>query len=82
MKVQILGSGCKKCNTLTAETIKAAKNLGVDIDLEKVTDYGEISSFGVMSTPALVIDGDVKFSGEVKKAKKIEEYIKLAMDII
>ncbi len=76
LKVQILGSGCKKCYTLTEETKKAAKNLGIEIDLEKVSDFDKISEFGVMSTPALVVNGEVKFSGEVKKAKKIEEFLK------
>lgn len=76
LEVKILGSGCKKCNTLTEETKKAAENLGIEINLEKVSDYSEISSYGVMSTPALVVNGEVKFSGEVKKSKEIEEFLK------
>lgn len=76
MKVEILGSGCKSCNTLTAETVQAAKNMGIEIELVKVTDYGDIAAYGVMSTPALVVNGVVQFSGEVKKAKAIEAYLK------
>lgn len=76
LKVEVLGSGCKKCKTLAAEAQKAADNLGIDIELIKVTDFADISAYGVMSTPGLVIDGDVKFSGEVKKAKAIEAYLK------
>lgn len=76
VKVEILGSGCKKCKTLAEETKKAAKNLGVDIELIKVTDFAEIAKFGIMSTPGLVVNGEVKFSGEVKKAGAIEEYLK------
>lgn len=75
LKVEILGSGCKKCKMLAEETAKAASNLGIEIELIKVTDFTEIAKFGVMSTPGLVVNGDVKFSGEVKKAAAIEEYL-------
>ena len=76
VKIQILGSGCKNCNKLKAEAEKAAKNLCLDYELEKVTDFGDISAMGVMSTPALAINGEVKFSGKVKSAKEIESYLK------
>ena len=75
IKVEILGSGCKKCKMLAEETSKAAKNLGIDIDLVKVTDFTEIAKYGVMSTPGLVVNGQVKFSGEVKKSKDIEPFL-------
>ncbi|MGM0444253.1 MAG: thioredoxin family protein [Fibrobacterota bacterium] len=74
-KVQVLGSGCKKCKTLAKEVQKAADNLGMEIDLEKVEDFAEIMKFNVMSTPALVVDGNVLFSGQVKKAKDLEAYL-------
>jgi len=75
-KVQVLGVGCAKCKILAEEIVKAADSLGVEIDLKKVEDFTEIAKFGVMSTPALVIDGDVKFSGKLLKAKKLEKYLR------
>jgi small redox-active disulfide protein 2 len=65
MKIQILGSGCAKCRTLTEVTEKAARDLGLDYELEKVTDMKRYPDFGVMFTPALVVDGVVKLSGKV-----------------
>ena len=65
MKIQILGSGCTKCRTLTEVTEKAAHELGLDYELEKVTDMKRFPDFGVMFTPALVVDGVVKLSGKV-----------------
>ena len=65
MKIQILGSGCTKCRTLTAVTEQAANELGLEYDLEKVTDMKRYPDFGVMFTPALVVDGVVKLSGKV-----------------
>ncbi len=64
-KLQILGTGCAKCKKLTEETEKAAKELGIEYSLEKITDIEKIMSFAVMSTPALVIDGIVKVAGHV-----------------
>ena len=65
MKLQILGTGCAKCNALTQATEQAAQALGVQYELEKVTDLNRIMAFGVMLTPALVVDGKVKVSGKV-----------------
>ena len=65
MKIQILGSGCTKCRTLTEVTEKAAHELGLDYEIEKVTDMKRYPDFGVMFTPALVVDGVVKSSGKV-----------------
>lgn len=73
--VKILGSGCKNCETLAKETQKAADSLGIEIKLEKVTEYEQILSYGVMSTPGLVIDEDLKSSGKVLKSKEIEKYL-------
>ena len=73
-KVQVLGGGCSKCHTLAAEVTQAAAELGVAIELAKVTDYQKIMEYGVMTTPALVIDGQVKFSGKVLKAEALKAY--------
>ena len=65
MKLQILGPGCAKCHALTTATEQAAEALGLPYEMEKVTDLNRIMSFGVMLTPALVVDGNVKVSGKV-----------------
>jgi small redox-active disulfide protein 2 len=64
-KIQILGSGCTKCRQLTAIAEQAAKDLGLQYELEKVTDVNRYAEFGVMFTPAMVVDGVVKLSGKV-----------------
>jgi small redox-active disulfide protein 2 len=64
-KIQILGSGCAKCRQLTAVAEQAARDLGLQYELEKVTDVNRYAEFGVMFTPALVVDGVVKLSGKV-----------------
>jgi small redox-active disulfide protein 2 len=65
MEIKILGSGCTKCQKLEAVTHEAADELGLTADFEKVTDPGEIASWGVMATPALVIDDEVVVAGRV-----------------
>ncbi len=72
MKLQILGTGCAKCNNLMQATEKAAQALGVPYELEKVTDLRQIMAFGVMTTPALVVDGKVKVSGKVPSVEEIK----------
>ena len=64
-KIQILGTGCRKCGLLADTTEQAAKALGLDYTIEKVTDLQAIAAFGVMYTPALVVDGTVKLAGKV-----------------
>lgn len=71
-KLQILGTGCAKCATLAANTEAAAKELGIAYQLEKVSDLKQIMAFGVMTTPALVVDGVVKVSGKVLSPKEIK----------
>ena len=74
MKIQILGSGCTKCRNLTAVTEQAAQDLSLEYTLEKVTDIRRYPDFGVMFTPALVVDGMLKSSGKVpslEEAKKL-----------
>ncbi len=79
MKLQILGTGCAKCNALTTATENAAETLGVPYELEKVTDLNRITSFGVMVTPALVVDGKVKVSGKVPS---VDDLKKLLPDLL
>lgn len=71
MKIQILGTGCPKCKQLTANAEHAIKDAGIDAVIEKVTDLQEIMKFGVMMTPGLVIDGEVKSVGKVLSPKEI-----------
>lgn len=75
-KIQVLGGGCSKCTILAEEVTKAAQELGVEISLEKITDFQKIMAYGIMTTPALVIDGKVMFSGKVMKAEALKEYLK------
>ena len=65
MKIQILGAGCAKCKQLTANAEEALKQMGLEDGVEKVTEIAEIMKFGVMMTPALAIDGQVKSVGKV-----------------
>jgi small redox-active disulfide protein 2 len=78
MKIQILGTGCARCNALTMATEKAAQTLGLLYELEKVTDLKQIMAFGVMTTPALVVDGRVKFSGKVPSLDELKSILKPA----
>jgi small redox-active disulfide protein 2 len=72
MKIQILGTGCAKCNALTIATEKAVQSLDLQYELEKVTDLKQIMAFGVMMTPALVVDGKVKVSGKVPSVDELK----------
>ena len=72
MKLQILGSGCARCNALMIATEEAARALGVKYELEKVTDLKQIMAFGVILTPALVVDGKVKVSGKVPSVDELK----------
>lgn len=72
MEVKILGSGCKKCNALEAATKEALNELGMSVEVEHVTDFAEIVMYGVMSTPALVVDGAVVSYGKVLKTAQVK----------
>ncbi len=72
--VKVLGSGCAKCNLLEAATVEALGQLGMDTAIDHVTDFSQIAAYGVMSTPALVVDGNVVSYGKVLKT---EEVVKL-----
>lgn len=74
-KIKILGTGCKKCNDLAETTKKAADSLSIEYDLEKVTDIQKIMEYGVMATPALVVDEEVKVSGKVPSVEDIKKYL-------
>ena len=75
-KIQILGTGCPKCKKLAENAESAAKELGIEYTLEKVTDIKEIMKFGVMMTPALAVDGNVKVTGKVPTVEEIQNFIK------
>jgi len=74
-KLQILGTGCPKCKKLTEVTEQAAKELGISYELTKVTDINEIMTFGVMMTPALVVDSTVKVVGKVPSVEEIKKFL-------
>jgi len=73
--IQILGTGCVKCKKLVENTMAAVDELDAECNVEKVTDINEIVAKGIMSTPALVIDGDVKAIGKVLSVEQIKEMI-------
>jgi len=75
VKIVVLGPGCPNCRKLADNAETAARELGIDFELEKVTDITEITRYGVLMTPGLVIDGDVKSAGKVLSAKEIREII-------
>ncbi|ACM21843.1 redox-active disulfide protein 2 [Geotalea daltonii FRC-32] len=75
MKVEVLGTGCAKCKTLYENTKKALEESGTIAEVVKVEDIPSIMKYGVMSTPALVVDGKVKFSGKVASVAEILEVL-------
>ena len=75
MKIQILGTGCPKCKTLTANAEKAVAEMGIQAEIEKVTDIKAIMAFGVMITPALAIDGVVRSTGHLLSPEQIKKLI-------
>ncbi len=75
-KIQILGTGCAKCEKLAASTKEVADNLGLQYEMEKVTDLNQIMGYGVMTTPGLVIDGKVMATGKIPGAAELENMLK------
>ncbi len=75
-RIQILGTGCPKCKALTRNAEAAVKALGIEAQVEKVDKIQEIMKFGVMVTPALVVDGQVKSAGKVLSETEIEALLK------
>ena len=75
-KIQILGTGCPKCKKLAENAEMAAKELGMEYELEKVTKINDIMKFGVMMTTGLAIDGKVKIVGKVASVEELKEILK------
>ena len=75
IKIQILGTGCPKCKKLLENAESAAKELGIEYEIEKVTNINEIMKFGVMMTPALAVDGQVKSVGKVISPDEIKKML-------
>ena len=75
MLIEILGAGCAKCEKLAAHAREAAEGLGLDVEVKKITDITEITARGVLMTPALVIDGELKSSGKLLSPEKIRALI-------
>jgi len=76
MDIKVLGPGCNNCVTLEARTREALADIGEDVTIEKVTDIAEIMSYGVMSTPGLVVDGKVVVSGRVPSVRRLTKLLK------
>ena len=75
MKIEILGMGCPKCKKLYENAQTAVKDLGIEAEISKVEDIVKITEYEVMSTPALVIDGDVKAAGKIPSPEEIKKMI-------
>lgn len=76
MRIQVLGPGCMKCRKLKENAVQAVATVGIDCEVEYVTDIDRILEFDVMMTPALVIDGEVKVAGVVPSADRIAEWLR------
>ena len=74
-RIQVLGPGCQKCKVLAERVTQAVRELGIECDIEKVTDINRIIEYGIMSTPALAVDGTVKSHGHVPTVEKIKELL-------
>lgn len=75
MKIQVLGMGCPKCNKLYAAAEAAAKELGIEYEMEKINDINKITDMGVLMTPALAINGAVKFSARIPPSEELKKII-------
>ncbi|MEN6412759.1 MAG: thioredoxin family protein [Veillonellales bacterium] len=78
MKIEILGMGCQKCNALEQAAKQAAKELGIDAEFVKVENIKEIMKYGVMTTPALVVDGVVKAAGKALGKEEIKTMLTIS----
>jgi small redox-active disulfide protein 2 len=76
IKIQILGTGCAKCQKLYESAEAAAKTLGLDYEMVKIKDIAEIMAFGVMMTPALAVDGKVKSAGRIPSPEEMKSLLK------
>ena len=75
MVIKVLGSGCANCKKLEENTRKAVEELGIEAEIVKVQDYKDILAYGVMKTPALVVDEKVKVMGRVPTSEEIKKYL-------
>jgi len=75
MKVEVLGTGCSSCQTLEKRVQRVIDESGLDVTVEKVEDMQDIMSYGVMSTPALVVDGEVKSSGRAPSVRELKDLL-------
>ncbi|WP_281745635.1 thioredoxin family protein [Thermanaerovibrio acidaminovorans] len=75
MEIQILGTGCPKCKKLTEMAEQAARELGLEFTIRKVTDINEIMEFGVMSTPGLAVDGKVLTAGQLPTYERVKDLL-------
>ncbi len=73
--IKVLGSGCRNCDITANVIVQAAKEAGAEIELEKVTDIAEIMAFGVMSTPAVVVDGKLVHSGSIPGPDQVRSWV-------
>lgn len=75
IEIKILGTGCPKCNSLEKLTRKVVQDAGIDAEIEKVEDIIEIMNYGIMRTPGLLVNGEVKVSGRLPSEKEIHEML-------
>ena len=76
MNIKVLGPGCMNCQTLEKRTKEAVKNLNIQAEIEKVTDMKQITSFGIMLTPGLIVDGKIEMQGKVPAVEQIQGILK------
>ncbi|SHJ08421.1 small redox-active disulfide protein 2 [Geosporobacter subterraneus DSM 17957] len=75
MLIQVLGPGCKNCKTVEANVREALQALDMEANVEKVTDFSDIINLGVMKTPGLIIDGEIKASGRIPSTEEIKGFL-------
>lgn len=76
VQVKVLGPGCRNCVTLEANVKEAVQQLGIDAQVEKITDVGEIVAHGILRTPGLIVNGEIKASGRVPSVNELKDLIK------
>jgi len=75
-RIEVLGPGCQKCGKLYERAAQAAEELGIQYEIVKVTDIEKIAGYGILATPALVVDGEVRLSGRVPPAEQLKELLR------
>ena len=74
-RIEILGPGCPKCNKMAENAEEAARGLGIEYELVKISDLGVMMGYGIMATPAIVVDGEVKSSGKLLSPEEIRKHL-------